>query len=124
MSDTFNKWLNNPSYFRYGFIILMCLGIILNGFILENENNFYILYIFSTIFLGIGFYNNSTSFIVFLTLFVVICRFFLIPEPSLNVETFITYLLDLSFNIVYLSCFNEECSKNQRRQFRISNNPS
>nr|WP_263324317.1 HD-GYP domain-containing protein [Neobacillus sp. Marseille-Q6967] len=73
-------------------MILMLFGIILNGFILTNETNFYVLYIFSSIFLGIGFYNLPTWSIVFLTAIVVSCRFFLIPETSHNLETFLAYL--------------------------------
>ena len=92
MSNLFNRWLNHPIYFRYCFFILLLLTIMLNGFIIQNESNFYILYIFCAIFLGIGFYNVSSWLILFLTTFVVICRFFLIPGPSYDLTTFLTYL--------------------------------
>lgn len=92
MNSRYNRLFNNPIYFRWGFIILMLLGIILNGFILKNETNFYVLYIFCTIFLGIGFYNLPIWSIFSLTIIVVSCRFFLIPETSYNIETFLAYL--------------------------------
>ncbi|MBT2659215.1 HD-GYP domain-containing protein [Bacillus sp. ISL-18] len=91
MNSRYNHLFNNPIYFKCGFIILMLLSFILNGLII-NETNTYILYIFSSILLGIGFYNLSNLSIAFLTTFVVSCRFFLIPEKQNNVETFLTYL--------------------------------
>lgn len=92
MFTIFNKWLNHPVYFRYCFFILLFFNILLNGVVLENESNFYILYIFCAILLGIGFYNISNWLIVALTILVVICRFFLIPETTSDITTFFTYL--------------------------------
>jgi putative nucleotidyltransferase with HDIG domain len=92
MNKGFNRLFTNPNYFRWLFFILMLIGIVFNGFLLESENNFYILYIFSSIFLGIGFYNLSTWSIVFLTALVVICRFFLLPETSHDLVAFLAYL--------------------------------
>ncbi|WP_338452672.1 HD-GYP domain-containing protein [Niallia oryzisoli] len=92
MFNTFQKWLNHPVYFRYSFIILLILSNLLNHFMLNNDSNFYILYIFSAVFLGIGFYNSPNWLIVFLTVIVVISRYFLIPESSShNIATFIIY---------------------------------
>jgi len=96
MYKKFHIKLNNPTYFRYGFFILLLLNILLNTFIFTN-NNVYILYILSVIFLGNGFYNRSVWFLVSFTTLVVICRFFLIPERVATPVTFlihwITYLL-------------------------------
>ena len=92
MFNKFNKWLNNYSYFRYGFFILLIISVILNSFILQNNSNLYILYIISVIFLGIGFYNKSVWFLIFFTVLVVSCRFFLIPEQADNTGNFIIYI--------------------------------
>jgi putative nucleotidyltransferase with HDIG domain len=92
MFNIFNRWLNYPITFRYCFFILLILGITINNFVIDKESNFYIIYIFCTIFLGIGFYNLSNWFIFFLTFLVVICRFILIPEVSSDLTTFFTFL--------------------------------
>ncbi|KLV26009.1 diguanylate cyclase [Niallia circulans] len=85
---------NNPAYFRYLFFILFIISIILNRYILQNHDNYFILYILCSIFLGLGFYNSSLWKIVMLTFLVVVCRFFFIPEPhASSILTFITYLL-------------------------------
>ncbi|TKC15341.1 HD-GYP domain-containing protein [Robertmurraya kyonggiensis] len=89
----FNTWLSYPKYFRYSFFLLLSLGIVLNGFIFENESNMYLLYILSVVFLGIGFYNSSALLIILLTTIVVICRFYLIPDEFPTITTFFTYLL-------------------------------
>lgn len=88
------RLLHHPVLFRYGFFILMIFSITVNGFVFENENNFYILYIIASFFLGIGFYGKSNWIISFLTIILVLCRFFLIPDPSSNnFITFFTYLV-------------------------------
>ncbi|WP_239454237.1 HD-GYP domain-containing protein [Bacillus suaedaesalsae] len=43
--------------------------------------------------MGIGFYNSPLWIIYLLTTLVVAGRFFLIPDPSRNIVTFITYLV-------------------------------
>ncbi|WP_234978339.1 HD-GYP domain-containing protein [Bacillus tuaregi] len=79
--DLCTKWiLNNPVNFRYAFIMLLIIGISLNGFILVENDHFYFLYILSAIYLGIGFYNQSFWFIFSLTLLIVLSRTFFIPE--------------------------------------------
>ncbi|PLR70447.1 diguanylate cyclase [Bacillus sp. UMB0728] len=87
-----NNWLNHPSYFRYGFFILFISSVLINSFILRDESNFFILYIITVIFLGIGYYNKPTWFLTFFTFLVVLCRFFLISEIEDNAVTFIIYL--------------------------------
>lgn len=82
-----------PVYCRYAFYTLMLVSIVINGVIFKNEDNFYILYIFSALFLGIGFFAIPNWAIASLTTLVVLCRFFLIPEPSYSVISFITYLI-------------------------------
>ncbi|WP_318503359.1 HD-GYP domain-containing protein [Bacillus sp. T3] len=89
----FTRLLQHPIHFRYAFYALMLFSIVINGFVFENENNFYILYIFSSLFLGIGFYSMANWAITILTVLLVLCRFFLIPEPSHSFITFITYLM-------------------------------
>jgi putative nucleotidyltransferase with HDIG domain len=92
MSNKFNKWLNNHSYFRYGFFILLIGNVLLNSFILQNDAYLFIFYIISVVFLGIGFYNQSVWFLSSFTVLVVLCRFFLIQKLTGNVPIFITYL--------------------------------
>ncbi|MFB5088378.1 HD-GYP domain-containing protein [Psychrobacillus sp. PGGUH221] len=94
MVNIFNKWLSHPLYFRYGFFILLIGSVILNSFFLQNGSHFFILYIFSVLFLGIGFYNKSTWFLIFFTIIVVSCRFFLIPDATDNFLSFIIYILN------------------------------
>lgn len=89
----FSRLLNHPYYFRFSFFILLFLSISVNGFLFPNEYNFYNLYIFSALFLGIGFYSMSNGFIAFLTILLVLFRFFLVPEPKQNIVTFFTYLI-------------------------------
>ena len=84
---------SHPKYSRCLFFIFLFISILLNTFILENQSNFYILYIFCAIFLGIGYYNSPKWQIFLLTFAVVVCRYFLIPDSSANYFTFFTYLL-------------------------------
>ncbi|MFC4320063.1 HD-GYP domain-containing protein [Litchfieldia salsa] len=92
MLNIFNKWLDHPVYFRYGFYILLIISVFLNGVILQNDSHFFILYIFTVVFLGIGYYNKPAWFLTLLTLLVVKCRYFLITELDDNLLTFIIYL--------------------------------
>ncbi|UFT98431.1 HD-GYP domain-containing protein [Radiobacillus kanasensis] len=87
----FNKLLTYPAYFRYGFYLLVPLSILIHLLSGEAANNYYILYIVSTIFLGIGFYNRSVWFVFAGTLFLVTCRSFLETDHSLNIWTYFTY---------------------------------
>ncbi|KAB7671762.1 HD-GYP domain-containing protein [Bacillus sp. B1-b2] len=88
-----NKFLSHPKYSRFMFFLLLFVSICLNSIILRNQTNFYILYIFCAIFLGIGYYNSPKWFIFMLTLAIVVCRYFLIPESAASAATFFTYLL-------------------------------
>jgi putative nucleotidyltransferase with HDIG domain len=92
MFRLFNRLLDQPLYFRFAFFLLLFLSITLNGVLIESNSNFYLLYIFCVILIGIGFYDWSLWFIVLLTVLVVICRFFLIPDPASDWMTFLTYL--------------------------------
>ncbi len=91
-----NRLLNNPIYSRFGFFGVLIFSVILNSFLLQSNNPLYILYIFSVIFLGIGFYNKPLSFLALLTLIVVVCRYYFIPEPHLGV--FFNSFANLPFN--------------------------
>lgn len=102
MLNLFNKWLNHPSYFRYGFFILLIFSILLNSFIPQNEGNFFILYIFSATFLGLGYFDKPFWFLSFFTVLVVLCRFFLIPEINHNAVSFIIYIFTY-FLITFIS---------------------
>ncbi|PLS04006.1 HD-GYP domain-containing protein [Neobacillus cucumis] len=101
MVSIISKLLMNPYYFRYAFFILLISSIILNRYII-HDSNFYILYIFSTIFLGIGFFNKSNYFLITFTTIIVLCRFYLIPDASANIGTFLIYLFTY-YLITYIS---------------------
>lgn len=74
------KWLNNPSHFRRGFWILLLFSVVLNSIILERESDLYIFYIFCAILLGLGYYQKQLWFLLSLTVIVVTCRYYLIPD--------------------------------------------
>lgn len=80
------KVLDNSTHFRYAFFLFLSLSILFN-IVHPHNDNFFILYIFSVIFLGIGFYNNIIILFVFTGL-VVVCRFILVP----NVEEKIFFI--------------------------------
>ena len=96
MNQLLNRWLNRPFYFRYGFFFLLIFSVILNSIILEGESGFYIFYIFSVIFLGIGFYNKPTWFLILFTVIVVTCRYFFIPDSGSNIGIFLIHLVTYS----------------------------
>lgn len=87
-----NRWFNNPSYFRYVFFLLLIFSVILNSFIPNGDDHFYILYIFCVIFLGIGFYNKPALFLILFTVLVVSFRYLLIPDEELNIVVFFVHL--------------------------------
>lgn len=86
------RLFNNPAYSRNGFFGLLIFSVILNSFLLQ-ENPLYILYIFSVLFLGFGFYNKPLWLLTLLTLIVVVCRYFFIPDPESNLGVFLIHLL-------------------------------
>ncbi|KGR74288.1 HD-GYP domain-containing protein [Ureibacillus sinduriensis] len=93
LKELFYRPLYNPIYFRYGFFFVLALSVILNSFILHGESIFYILYILSVIFLGIGFYDKSIWFLTLLTFFTVTCRYLLIPDSNSNLGIFLIHLI-------------------------------
>nr|WP_309100329.1 HD-GYP domain-containing protein [Fredinandcohnia onubensis] len=92
VNQLFSRFINNPIYFRYGFYCLLIISVLLNSLQLKENNNFYILYIFTVIFLGIGFNNRTKWFLFLLTIIVVTFRYYLIPETEAN---FVNYLIHL-----------------------------
>lgn len=95
-SNKINKWLNNPTIFRYGFYIILLISTILFGLNFE-KGQLYVFFILATIFLGSGFYKMSSLLLVFLTTILVLYRFFLTEEP-LTVDAFLT--LDFSYILI------------------------
>ena len=89
----FNRPFYNPIYFRYSFFFVFSLAVILNSIILHGESNFYILYIFSVIFFGIGFYDKPLWFLIFFTFIIVTCRFFLISDSASTLGVFLIHFL-------------------------------
>ncbi|KAA9015497.1 HD-GYP domain-containing protein [Niallia endozanthoxylica] len=92
INQLLNKWIDNPVYFRYGFFTFLTFSIILNSVFLQSESNYYILYIFAVIFLGVGFYNKPAWLLVLFTIIVVACRYFLIADSHLTIGTFLIHL--------------------------------
>ncbi|WP_147532877.1 HD-GYP domain-containing protein [Bacillus marasmi] len=93
MLKKFYHWVDYPEYFRLGFYLLLISAFTLSEFVFEYTNNLYILYIFSGIFLGIGFYQKPAWLIILLDILIVYLRYFLIPERNHNYTTFLTYLM-------------------------------
>lgn len=93
IKQLFNRSLFNPIYFRYSFFLILALSVILNSLFLHGESNFYILYIFSVIFLGIGFYDKSIWFLTFFTVLTVTCRVLLIPDSDSSFGIFLVHLI-------------------------------
>ncbi|SFB20170.1 MULTISPECIES: HD-GYP domain-containing protein [unclassified Bacillus (in: firmicutes)] len=92
MYSKFNTWLNNPAYFRYGFVLVWVISLVLTFFAAEFNGYFYIFYIVGAAFLGLGFYHKSPWFLVILTTLLVVCRFFFSPEDGHNLITFLFYI--------------------------------
>ncbi|WP_428911939.1 HD-GYP domain-containing protein [Niallia sp. Krafla_26] len=99
MFNLLNKGLNHPDYFRYGFFSILLFSIILNKLLLHSASPFYIFYIISVIFLGIGYYNKPIWFLLLFTEIVVVARYLCIPDSdsvsmvgSIFIHSF-TYLL-------------------------------
>ncbi len=92
-----NRLFSNPTYSRFGFFGLLIFSVILNSYFLGDENPLYIMDVGSVICLGIGVYNKPVWFLSLLTLIVVVCRYYYIPdsEPHLGLCLIhvLTYLL-------------------------------
>lgn len=93
MWQIFSKWLNYPKYFRLGFFIILTASVILNRFILPNDDKFYIFYIVAGVFLGIGYYFQPAWFLILCTAIVVLCRYQLVPEQASNIAVFLIHLI-------------------------------
>ena len=90
---SFAQLLKKPSFFRYGFFTLLIFSVVLNSAFQNGDDNLYILYILTAIFLGIGFFNKPTWVLIIFTVIVVICRYFLIPDGSnYNIGNFLIHL--------------------------------
>lgn len=90
---SFAQLLKKPLFFRYGFFTLLIFSVVLNSAFINGNDNLYILYIFTVIFLGIGFFNKPTWILILFTVIVVVCRYFLIPDGSnYNIGSFLIYL--------------------------------
>ena len=63
MYNQLNKWLGNPIYFRFGFIIILLL-IVTFYYVNFHENQIYLLFSLSIIFLGIGYYEKPAWLLV------------------------------------------------------------
>lgn len=88
-----NRLFSNPTYSRIGFFGLLIFSVFLNSFLLQDANPLYIMYVLSVIFLGIGFYNKPLWFLTLLTLIVVVCRYYYIPDSEPHLGLFLIHLL-------------------------------
>ncbi|MFC7365490.1 MULTISPECIES: HD-GYP domain-containing protein [Bhargavaea] len=87
------RLLNNPLMARYAFFGLLIFSVFLDSIILNDNRHFFIFSVLSVIFLGIGFSNKPKWYLFALTLIVVTCRYYLVPDTEPNAFTFILYLL-------------------------------
>ncbi len=100
MFNTYHRLLQQPVYFRVGFMIVLITGVILDS--LFYYDSLHIFYVLSVIFLGLGFFNARAWVIVSLTTIVVLCRVFISLNPSHSfVNLFIFFLT--YFLITYIS---------------------
>ncbi|MFD0824202.1 HD-GYP domain-containing protein [Neobacillus sp. M.A.Huq-85] len=101
MEKRIQSWLNKPNYFRYGFICILLCSTFLNLTILMDER-IYIFYVLATVFLGIGFFNQSPLFLVLCTTLIVTCRYSFAPNLP-DAGTFFvqlgTYLLIMVISV-------------------------
>ena len=66
MMKKFTSLVSKPSYFRWGFFMMMAINVIFY-FLHIGQDQFYVIYIIATIFMGIGFYNKSYLFLLIVT---------------------------------------------------------
>jgi hypothetical protein len=69
MLDKFVQKIGNYTYFRYGFFIFLSLSLVLS-IVFPHNDNFFMFYIVSVIFLGIGYYNKPVFLLIFTVLVV------------------------------------------------------
>jgi putative nucleotidyltransferase with HDIG domain len=91
MLDSFNKWLYNCVYYRYVFYVFLSLSV-LSSIVFPQNESFFILYILSAIFLGIGFYNKAGVLLVFSVL-LAFGRVFISHSDENAFLIFLTYFL-------------------------------
>jgi putative nucleotidyltransferase with HDIG domain len=100
MTKKFTSLVNKPSYFRWGFFMMMAINFIFY-FLHIGQDQLYVFYIIATIFMGIGFFNKSYFFLLMVTTLVVTSRFFQSDGPK-NLPDYL--ILELSyFIIMYIS---------------------
>jgi putative nucleotidyltransferase with HDIG domain len=98
MLDKFVDKIGNFIYFRYGFFIFLSLILFLSIVFPQNDN-FFMFYIVSVIFLGIGYYNKPVFLFTF-TVLVVSLRFYFVPKAEESV--FFIYLF-IYFLVTFIS---------------------
>ncbi|MBS4214607.1 HD-GYP domain-containing protein [Neobacillus rhizophilus] len=91
MLNILDKWSNHYKFYRYAFFIFLLLSLFIT--IVFHNDNFFILYNISVIFLGFGFYNKPVYLVVF-TILVTTSRFQFVPraEESLFFIYLVSYL--------------------------------
>jgi HD-GYP domain-containing protein (c-di-GMP phosphodiesterase class II) len=106
MENHITKWLKDPVYFRYGFLMIVMLCLFLH-YVSYGENYVYVFYILGTIFLGIGYYNRSFLTLVTVMSLGVFCRAWFTNELSIGsfivLELVYTLILYISVSLMKLN---------------------
>jgi putative nucleotidyltransferase with HDIG domain len=97
MLGILEKWFNNYIYFRYVFFVFLPLTILFS--LVFHNNNFFVFYNISVMFLGIGYYNRPLFLVAFAVL-VSACRFHFVPRGEESI--FFIYLVSYLF-ITFIS---------------------
>lgn len=113
MLNNLKGCLYKPKCYRYGFFILLSIGVLLSIIIHSDDGKTYIFYIISVIFLGIGYYNKPAWCLILLTLIVVTSRFFFIPdvEPKSHKTVFVVHL----FTYLLITFISASLMKNMQK---------
>ncbi|EMR07153.1 Cyclic di-GMP phosphodiesterase response regulator RpfG [Bhargavaea cecembensis DSE10] len=92
-SRLLNRWVSNPKSARLGFWGLLMFSVLINSITLQADNQVFILYIFTVIFLGIGYSDKPKRVLFILTALVVTCRYFLIPDGGSGLLAYLLHFL-------------------------------
>lgn len=88
-----NRWVNNPKGVRIAFFGLLIFSVLMSSMSQQGDDKVFILYIFTVIFLGIGYSDKPKWVLFLLTVLVVTCRYFLIPDGGSGLLAYFLHLL-------------------------------
>ncbi|WP_442598551.1 HD-GYP domain-containing protein [Neobacillus sp. D3-1R] len=116
MINKIDEWLNRPTYFRYWFVIILIINIMYWDYF--EQQHLFVFYILANIFLGIGFYDQSTLFLFVATTLVALTRFLLDPYQT-TMLTFIILLLTYFLVVVISSGLIKRNKKIKRSKLEL-----